>query len=397
MVIFTKPVGTVVLITQDGSFTRKNPLPQVVGQVTQIASNGDGYLLSWTDLQTSMIRLDNNGDVVPGSALQLAERGPYTQLIAGIGGSYLLVGTTWPTDGSSCARSIVGRLVTGGGVSEPFIIHDAGGADIADFAAAADGNGFQVVWMKRLGSFVCPPILQGDPPDMFYPSPPFGLSQIHVGPDGSSGTPSTVAEGSGFDQQPSVARNSAAELLVWIETSYTGNSSKIAAAIAHPGQPLVPIAIASSAASQIYSGIAASENTFMTVWSEQNPRDLTTAIYARRFSADGRALDTSPIRVSDDQSYSFPAPVVSFDGAVWMFLWGTAPRAAVRRLAANGTWIDPAPILIGPSDRVFNYAVASNGNGFAVLTFEVGPAFNLTLIPRTGEARQLPVTVPALT
>src|SRR5258706_518440 len=87
MVVFSKPVGTVVLISQDGTFTRKNPLPQVVGQVTQIASNGDGYLLSWTDLQTSMIRLDDNGDVVAGSALQLAERGPYTQLIARIGGT----------------------------------------------------------------------------------------------------------------------------------------------------------------------------------------------------------------------------------------------------------------------------------------------------------------------
>jgi len=390
-VIFSKPVGTVVRITQDGSFIRKNPLPQVVGQVRQIASNGDGYLLSWTDLQTSMIRLDDNGDVVAGSALQLAERGPYTQLIAGIGGPYLLVGTNWPTDLSSCSRSIVGRLVTGSGVSAPFVIHDAGGADIADFAAAPDGSGFQVVWMKRLGSNVCPPILQIDPPTTYYPSPPFGLSQIHVGQDGSSGTPSTVAEGSGFDQQPSVARNSAAELLVWIESPYSGNSSKIAAAIAHPGQPLVPIAIASSAAMQIYSGIAASENTFMTVWSEQNPLDLTTAVYARRFSTDGRALDAAPIKVSD-QAGTYPEPVVSFDGAVWLFLWFAGPNTMARRMTADGTWIDAAPLTVGePFGGVYSYAAASNGNGFAVLTIAHDPALTMTFIPRTGDPRKVPV------
>jgi len=63
------------------------------------------------------------------------------ELIAGIGGPYLLVGPKWPDDGSACSRSIVGRLITGSRVSEPFVIHDAGGADIADFSASPDGNG----------------------------------------------------------------------------------------------------------------------------------------------------------------------------------------------------------------------------------------------------------------
>ncbi|HEX7679135.1 MAG TPA: hypothetical protein VF713_13475, partial [Thermoanaerobaculia bacterium] len=398
MVIFSKPVGTVVIISQDGSFTRKNPLPQDVGRVMQSASNGDGYLLSWTDTKTSMIRLDDNGDVVPGSAQQLTERGDYTQLIAGIGGPYLLVGTKWGTGGSACAQSIVGRLVTGSGVSDPFVIHDAGGADIENFAAAPDGNGFQVVWMKRLGANPCGPAIDSDPPTFSGPYPPFGLSQIHVGQDGSSGTPSTVAEGSGFDQQPSVARNSAAELLVWVETPYSGNSSKIAAAIAHPDQPLVPIAIASSAAMQIYSGIAASENTFMTVWSEQNPLDLTTAVYARRFGTDGRALDAAPVKVSDDQANSYPEPVVSFDGAVWLFLWSSPPNTLARRMTVDGNWIDAAPLTIGvPVGGVYSYAAASSGNGFAVLTIAYDPALTMTFIPRTGDPRKVPVAkIPGL-
>jgi hypothetical protein len=346
-------------------------------------------------LKTFLLRLDDKGDPA-GAIQQLNERGVYTQLIAGIGGPYLLVGAKWGADFSSCAGSLVGRLVTSSGVSEPFVVYDAGGVDIADFAVAPDGNGFQVVWVKRLGTFPCPLTIQPDPPTTFYPSPPLGLAQMHIGQDGSSGTPSIVAEGSGFDQQPSVARNAAAELLVWIDTPYSGNPSKIAAAIVHPGGPVVPISIASSAATEIYSSVAASESTFMTAWVEGDPFDGASAVYAKRFGTDGRAIDAAPIKVSADNQVRNYAPVVAFDGTVWLFLWSGIPHASVRRMAADGTWIDAAPFAIGPTDRVFDYAVASNGNGFAVLTFAAGPLLSLTFIPRTGEARQLPIAASGL-
>jgi hypothetical protein len=393
IVIFSKPVGTVVLISQDGSITRKNSFPQMVGRTVQIASNGDGYLLSWTDLQTTLLRLDNNGDIVAGSRQELNERGPYTQLVARIGGPYLLVGRKWDGEDNSCSRSIVGRMVTGSGVSDPFVIHDAGGFDVGDIAVTAGLNGFEVVWMKRLGNNQCSPLSPPEPPEQSKPYPPFGLTQTHLGMDGTSGAPVTLTEGSGWDEEPAVARNGAEELLVWKESAYTGRPSKLAAAVVQPGAPLARIPIASSAARQVYSGLAAAESTFMTVWSEENPADERNSLYARRFSGDGRALDASAITVSTkDQTSDYPEPAVSFDGAVWLFLWYAPGQTVARRMAADGAWIDAAPLPIGGQfGGASSHAVASNGNGFAVLTLGAGVAVRMTFIPRTGDMHDVTV------
>ncbi|MEA2240172.1 MAG: hypothetical protein QOC81_4896 [Thermoanaerobaculia bacterium] len=369
----------VALISQDGAVTQKPGLAQSWG--AQIASNGDGYLLAWADLShstTSIIRLDDNGNQVAGSAQQLSDAA-YTQLTAGIGGQYLLASRKFSGD-DSCARSIVGRLVSNSVLSDPFVIHNAGGADIQDIAVAAEGNGFQVVWMKRIGPRECPYPFSDPAP---APSPPFGLAQIHVSENGSGGASITLTEGGASDAQPAIASNRAAELVVWIEIETTNNSAKIAAAIAHPGEQAVPIPIASSASMQSDPTVAAADGVFMTAWSEWRT-DGTIGIYARRFNTDGRALDEAAIKVSvNDQTRAW-YPSVSFDGAVWLFVW-TADKLLARRMAADGTWIDAAPLAIGNASGLANFAVASNGNGFAVLT--LGPV--LTTIPRTGAAHQV--------
>jgi hypothetical protein len=369
-------------ISQDGALsTPKTSLSQ--SWSTQIASNGDGYLLTSADLThstTSRIRLDDDGDAIAGSALQLPDAA-YTQLTAAIGGQNLLAGRKF-SSGDSCARSIVGRLVTSSELSDPFVVHDAGGADIQDIAVTPEGSGFQVVWMKRLGTLQCPYLLVDPGPP---PGPPFALAQIRVGADRSSGTPSTLFEGDGSDEQPAVASNGAAELLVWIETNTTHQTPKIAAAIAHPDQQAVPIPIASSASMQSDPTVAASEGAFMTAWSESGT-DGTSAIYARRFNTDGHPLDADAIKVSTNDQTRASYPTVSFDGAVWLFVW-TEDKVLARRMAADGNWIDAAPITIGQASGLPNFAVASNGSGFAILTL----GYALTTIPRTGDPHQVPV------
>jgi len=190
VVIFAAFSGSVVRIDQDGSVSQRQP--KSTGGDLQIASNGDGYLVSWTGPATALLRLDNNGDAV-GPEQQLFDTVYYTQLTARIGGPYLLAARKSGPDFNSCARSIVGRLITSGGVSNQFVIHDAGSADIADIVVRPDGNGFQVVWLKRLGPFQCEPLLDSDPPTFHGPWPSFGVAQIHVGVDGSSSAPVTVA------------------------------------------------------------------------------------------------------------------------------------------------------------------------------------------------------------
>jgi hypothetical protein len=92
---------------------------------------------------------------------------------------------------------------------------------------------------------------------------------------------------------------------------------------------------------------------------------------------------------ADSQSRNL-YPAVSFDGSVWLFVWSGDYLVTARRMAANGTWIDAAPLTIGPLYGASNFAVASNGNGFAVLTLTANPA--ITLIPRAGDMRQVPIS-----
>jgi hypothetical protein len=213
------------------------------------------------------------------------------------------------------------------------------------------------------------------------------LEQIHVGQDGSSGTPATLSEGGPSDEQPAIASNGSALALVWIESTAVPYTAKIAAAIAHPGGQTVPTPIASSAAAQPDSAVAAADGVFMTAWTEERQSDGTSAIYARRFNTDGRPLDAAAIKVSTNDHTRTFYPAVSFDGAVWLFVWIEDVNLFARRMTLDGNWIDAAPITITPASST--YAVASNGNGFAVLTLTSKPA--LTMVPRTGDTRQVPV------
>ena len=172
----------VAFIPQEGAAVPKASLPETVYSDPMIASDGDGYLFAWTfpkeagkPLVTGLIRLDNAGEAVAGSHQELPE-GPYTYLSAGSAGRYLLVGRQFSRE-ASCARSIVGRLVSSSGVSDPFIIHDAGTSDIDRLTVTAEANGFLVAWMKRVGPMACPPIMIDPGPPGF---PRFRLEETHV-------------------------------------------------------------------------------------------------------------------------------------------------------------------------------------------------------------------------
>ncbi len=371
------------LISQNGVVTQEAAM-QELGSNVQIASNGDGYLLSWADLSvssTALLRLDSNGNPVAGSA-QLLPEAAYTQLTAATGGQYLLVRRK-VSGGASCAQSIVGRLVTSSGLSDPFLIHDSGGANIQDVAVTADGNGFEVVWMRRAGTIECPSGFSDPGPP---PSPPFDLEEVHVGLDGRSGTPSTMTAGLGSHEQPAVASNGGTQAVVWIDIDAAHRTAKIAGAIGDQGAQAAPLRIASSAPAQSEPAIAAGEGLFMTAWSEERPIDGTSAVYARRFDTEGHALDAAATQVStNDQTRAF-SPAVSFDGTVWLFVWSEDSKVVARRMALDGSWIDATPMILGPAGTA-NYAVASNGDGFAVLILTGNSA--LTLIPRAGSTRQV--------
>lgn len=376
------PQYQVASISQSGAVIQKNPLAETLTN-EQIASNGEGYLIAWAGSSTTeIIRLDNNGDAISGSFQILAEA--FTRLAAVPGGKYLLAGTKY-TSGSYCAQRIIGRIVSSSSISDSFVIHDAGGADIQDIALTSDATGFQLAWMKRLGTRECPyPLVDPGPP----PSPPFGLQQIHINADGSVGAPSAVIENSGSDEQPAIVSNGSAEALVWIEFNETRIAPKVAAAITHQGAQAAIVNIASSAPAQSNPTVTSGDGILMTVWIEES--NGSSAVYARRFNTDGVALDANAAKVSTNGQARMLYPSAAFDGAVWLFLWTEDFKVVARRMAIDGTWIDTVPLTIGNHAGLMDYAVTTNGKGFAVLTVTSKPA--LTLIPRAGGPLQL--TVP---
>ena len=385
----------VAFIPQDGPAVLKPSLPESAYSDPMIASDGNGYLVAWRfekvarePLQTALLRLDDAGEAVTGSHQELPE-GFYTNLAAGSADQYLLSGRQF-TAYASCARSILGRLVSSTGVSAPVTIHDAGAADIQDLWVTADGNGFLVAWMKRVGPMACPQVLVDPGPSSF---PRFRLEESHVDNDGNVGKPYALTDdrGEGSDEQPAIASNGVARALIWIEVHSAPSSAKIAGAITRPGERIVPQGIASSAPAQTDPVVIAGNGLFMTAWTENGQSSGWSTVFARRFDTDGRLLDAAPIQISMDDHSAALSPAVSFDGSVWLFVWVQGGRVLARRMSFDGSWIDPSPIEIVPYSAP--YAIASTGNGLGVLT--LSSTIALTTVPPAGEIRKvtLPITL----
>ncbi|MBL8863745.1 MAG: hypothetical protein JNK02_17280 [Planctomycetes bacterium] len=91
-------------------------------------------------------------------------------------------------------------------------------------------------------------------------------------------------------------------------------------------------------------------------------------ILVSRLDANGAALDAQPIEIASGlQSY---APSIAFDGQVYLVVWngasgsGPADTIYLRRMAIDGTLLDPAPVALGVGT---DPEVAGQGGQFLVV------------------------------
>lgn len=95
-------------------------------------------------------------------------------------------------------------------------------------------------------------------------------------------------------------------------------------------------------------------------------------ILAHPLDPSGVPLGTQPLELDGAASLSYPsAPTTAWNGAVPLAAWGTANGVVARRLAADGTPLDPAPFQVlassfGPVD------VAALGDRFLVVGLRCG-------------------------
>jgi len=90
-------------------------------------------------------------------------------------------------------------------------------------------------------------------------------------------------------------------------------------------------------------------------------------VLAQRLDASGNPLDLEPaVLFTTTEGYtgiSSSAPDVAFNGSVYLVVWTLSGSVYGRRLQANGTLIDPAPITI-LTDNASSAAVAAVGDTF---------------------------------
>jgi hypothetical protein len=116
---------------------------------------------------------------------------------------------------------------------------------------------------------------------------------------------------------------------------------------------------------QIYVRTATNGNQHMAVFQSQGGGQ--NRILAQRLDASGNPLDSEPsVLGTNSEGYtgiSSSAPEVAFNGSVYLVAWTLNGSVYGRRIQANGTVIDPAPVTI-LTDNATSAAVAAVGDTF---------------------------------
>lgn len=145
-------------------------------------------------------------------------------------------------------------------------------------------------------------------------------------------------------------------------------------------------AIGAAAGQQDSPVIVRGGNQFLAVWvdsrstynqplTEQSDEQTGNDIYAVRLDANGTPIDSTPIII--DQTYGYQrAPKVAWNGQAWLVVYesqdftGSYYSTYIHavRVSATGTVLDSPSLLVYGADYVGQWAVASDGNNWCVVS-----------------------------
>jgi PKD repeat protein len=269
----------------------------------------------------------------------------------------------------------------------------------------SNGSGFYAVWNQQLqdfsmavfGSRIGPSgqRLDGNGVNVSGPNQPDGYATTSVAWDGSRWkvTWGTVTETrvarvnpatgqvldpggvlvAGAKTGISASAGNGSVQLAWSEFvyvdqsgSYEAFSTRIDASnVAGPTRTL-----SVGAPAQLRADIATSGAGYMMVY--RSSTASRKRILAQPLDAAGNPLTAEPVELDAANSTSYPGfPAVAWNGSLYMAAWNNGSGVVARRLAPNGTPVDPAPVLVmspgfGPAD------VEALGNVFLVVGLRCG-------------------------
>lgn len=125
-----------------------------------------------------------------------------------------------------------------------------------------------------------------------------------------------------------------------------------------------PISLA--APTQLQPDIAAGSGQYLLVYS--SIRSGLSRVLAQRISPGGDVLDAEPLVV--DAGPIIGSPAAAWNGSSYLIAWTVDGTVVARRLGADGSFIDPAPITIMPGSSP---DVAALGENFLVTASQSAP------------------------
>ena len=309
------------------------------GGAPAVASDGSGWLVVWADTRPGTWGTDVHGARVSATGSLLDEGGisisapgelQESPAVAWGGDAYLVV---WDRE-----RDVYGARVSASGA-----VLDAAGIPIATSpenqgtpAVAWGGDHFLVVW-----------VTWGD-----QPFPDRNVRGARMSASGSvlDGTEIPIATGVSAQGRPAVAWGGASHLVVWEDSPSDGAPDILGARVSASGDVLdgAGIPIAAGPHPEEEPAVAWNGSAYLVVWSDSGTGQ---DIHGARVSASGSVLDAPGIPISTAANAQL-APAVAWNGSDYLVAWrderggGGSGDVYGARVSASGTVRDGAGIPI---------------------------------------------------
>jgi len=303
------------------------PLADNIGGRPCIAFDGTNFVAVWGAAAPFATRIATDGTVLEPAAIPLGASGSAVPAVAFDGTNYLAI---WVN-----GTDILGaRMDPDGNVLDDPPLALATDARPRPISLAFDGTNYLMVWRTN--------------GDLIHGA---RISTAGQNLDDAAG----FLIGSGF--YPWVAYGDGQFLVVW---HWHGNGLDIfGARIATDGTVIEPgvFVISDAAEDQDHSSVASDGTDFFVAWNDRRGGDDTNtgSVYGTRVSAAGAVLDAPALQVGPYAWYQTPAVAV-FDGTDYLVVWHSGLNANYRlndafgrRVANDGTFVDPTPFSVGAS------------------------------------------------
>ena len=339
-------------------------------QLPAVAANGSLFLVVWEDARNPAsavanvygTRVKDDGTIADPNGLEITTDGGTAPAAAANGDGFLVV---WE-DGRDAAKNgldIYGTRISSGGQ-----IVDAGGIPISKAdrdqlapAASASGSDSFVVWQDGRNVETAPDI---------YGTLVTSKGEVAL-PDGIP-----IGVGGSIQISPAIAFNGENHLVVWAEQGQSGEFGIHGMRVSPSGTLLDPngLPISTVAGDKLVPSVAAQGKDFLVVWEDYRNADTAFIdIYGGRVSGDGSLPDRGGFPIGTGEAFRF-APAVAAGTSDYLVVWQDLRNLAESgidvfgaRVTTAGEVSDPngIPINTAAADQT-SPALAFNGNHYLV-------------------------------